>query len=81
MVFPLVEHIPYWTFNHIIKSKLRHLVIKGYCSRAYQCFVSRIQRGLGQLGFLVQNSVTALCVYQRRIRRFTSQLHAACEVK
>lgn len=60
MVFPLVEHIPYWTFNHIIKSKLRHLVIKGYCSRAYQCLVSRIQRGLGQLGFLVQISVTAL---------------------
>lgn len=28
MVFPLVEHLPYCTFNHIIKTKLRHLLIR-----------------------------------------------------
>lgn len=57
MVFPLVEHIPYCTFNHIIKPKLRHLVIKVHCSCAYQCLALQIQRELWQLEIWMLNSV------------------------
>lgn len=87
MVFPLVEHIPYCTFNHVIKAKLRHLVIKAYWSCAYQCFGFQTQKGQWQFGVLMPNSVTsgkqacgsAEC--PRCILRLTSQLHAGYEMK